>query len=115
MEAVCKGALEAEGTTVGVLPGADKELANAYVQIALATGIGEARNAVIARAADLLVAIGGEAGTLSEIALGLKFGKEVLSYRSWQLKPPQDQAPTKLFSFDQEAALFTALKNRIAP
>ena len=54
----------------------------------MATGLGEARNAVIARTADLMIAVGGEYGTLSEIALALKMGKPVIAINSWQLKPP---------------------------
>jgi len=71
MEAACRGAKQAGGTTVGILAGKDRSDANPFVDIAIATGLGQARNAVIVRAADAVVAIGGGYGTLSEIALAL--------------------------------------------
>jgi uncharacterized protein (TIGR00725 family) len=85
MEAACRGAKEAGGTTVGILPGARREDANAYVDIAIATGLGELRNGLVVRAADALVAVGGEFGTLSEIALALKAGKTVVALGGWEL------------------------------
>jgi uncharacterized protein (TIGR00725 family) len=78
MEAVCKGAATAGGMTIGMLPESDDSLANRHVRIAIATGIGEARNALIARAALCLVAVGNSFGTLSEVALGRQFGKLVI-------------------------------------
>jgi len=78
MEAVCKGAAHAGGTTIGMLPDADPSFANPHVSLIIATGIGEARNALIARAAFCLVAIGDSFGTLSEVALGRHFDKLVL-------------------------------------
>ena len=67
MEAACRGARSRGGMTVGILPGRDREDANGWVVLALPTGLGEARNALVARAADAVVAIGGGWGTLSEI------------------------------------------------
>src|SRR4051812_10392266 len=87
MEAACRGAHAAGGTTVGILPGDDRTQANEYVDVALATGLGEARNALIVRAVDALVAIGGEYGTLSEVALALKTGKPVVGLGTWDLDP----------------------------
>jgi uncharacterized protein (TIGR00725 family) len=78
MEAVCRGASGAGGTTIGLLPDADPSLANRFVGIVVATGIGEARNALIARAALCLIAIGDSFGTLSEVAFGRLFGKRVV-------------------------------------
>ena len=78
MEAVCRGAASAGGTTIGILPDADPSCANPYVSVVIATGIGEARNALISRAALCLVAIGDSFGTLSEVAFGRQFGKLVL-------------------------------------
>jgi uncharacterized protein (TIGR00725 family) len=86
MEAASKGARAAGGTTVGILPGSDRTAANAWVLIAIPTGLGEARNALVVRAADALIAIGGEYGTLSEIALGLKTGKPVIGVGSWAIE-----------------------------
>lgn len=77
MEAACRGAATHGGVSVGLLPEADPGLANPYVTVPIATGIGEARNALVARAALCLVAIGDSYGTLSEVALGLQFGKPV--------------------------------------
>jgi uncharacterized protein (TIGR00725 family) len=79
MTAVSKGAAEAGGIVVGVLPEGDWRTANPWVTIPIATGIGVARNALIARAALALVAIGGGYGTISEMAFGLQFGKPVLA------------------------------------
>jgi uncharacterized protein (TIGR00725 family) len=87
MEAACRGAKEAGGTTVGILPGHDRAEANPYVDVAIATGFGEARNALVVRAADALIAVGGEYGTLSEIALALKARKPVVGLGSWDLDP----------------------------
>jgi uncharacterized protein (TIGR00725 family) len=90
MEAACRGAKEAGGTTVGILPGLDRGEANAYVDVAIATGLGEARNVLVVRAADALVAVGGEWGTLTEIAFALKAGKTVAvvgsASGSWKLE-----------------------------
>jgi uncharacterized protein (TIGR00725 family) len=83
MEAACRGAKGAGGTTVGILPGTDRSAANPYVDIAIPTGLGEARNAVVARSADALIAIGGAYGTLSEIAFALKAGKRVVGLGTW--------------------------------
>ena len=86
MEAACRGAQEAGGRTVGILPGADRAAANPFVDIAVPTGLGEARNALVVRAADALIAVGGGYGTLSEIALALKAGKRVVGLDSWEIE-----------------------------
>jgi len=85
MAATCRGALQAGGTTVGLLPGDTSEEANEWVQIAIPTGLGEARNALIARAGVGVIAIGGEYGTLSELALALKWGKPVAGLGTWDI------------------------------
>jgi uncharacterized protein (TIGR00725 family) len=85
MEAACRGAKSSGGTTVGILPGLDRSEANSWVDVAIPTGLGEARNALVVRSADALVAIGGEYGTLSEIALALKTGKPVVGIDTWEL------------------------------
>lgn len=77
MEAVARGVRSQGGMVVGILPGTTREEGNPYLSVALATGLGNARNAVIACAADGLIAIGGGYGTLSEISLGLKFARPV--------------------------------------
>lgn len=78
MEAVARGAKANGGTTVGILPGADPAAANAYIDIPLATGLGEMRNFLIVRAAHALIAIGGGVGTLSELALAQRIGRPVV-------------------------------------
>lgn len=78
MEAVCKGVKKGNGISIGLLPEHHLENANTFVTIPLATGIGFARNAIIACASLCVIAIGGGVGTLSEIAHSLKFGKKVL-------------------------------------
>jgi uncharacterized protein (TIGR00725 family) len=78
MEAACKGAKARGGLTIGLLPDEDWGAANPYVDIPLASGIGPSRNAIIARACPVLIAVGGEYGTLSEVAFGLHFGRRVI-------------------------------------
>ena len=85
MEAACKGAKEAGGTTIGILPGPFRGDANPYVDYSIATDMGQARNAVIVRTADVVMAVGGEYGTLSEIAMALKMGKKVIALSSWEI------------------------------
>ncbi len=86
MEAACRGAREAGGTTVGILPGTDAGEANRWVEIALPTGIGLARNAVVARAGEAVIAVDGSHGTLSEIALALNFGLPVIGIGTWEIE-----------------------------
>jgi uncharacterized protein (TIGR00725 family) len=85
MEAACRGAKKSGGLTVGILPGVDRSEANAFLDLALPTGLGEARNVLVVRAADAVIAIAGEFGTLSEIAFALKIGKPVIGLSTWQL------------------------------
>ena len=84
MEAVCRGAREAGGVTLGILPG-EKRDANAYVSIAVATGMGHARNVIIIENCHAVIALPGEHGTLSEIALALKMNRPVISLGSWDI------------------------------
>ena len=86
MEAAARGAKGAGGTTIGILPQATKEMANQYIDVPVATGFGEGRNVVIIRTADALIAIGGEYGTLSELAFALKMGKPVVGINTWDIK-----------------------------
>ena len=85
MEAVAAGASEAGGTVVGILPGPDRAQANPHLTMAIATGLGEARNAVLTAAADAVIAIGGGWGTLSEIGLARRRGRPVVTLASWEL------------------------------
>jgi uncharacterized protein (TIGR00725 family) len=83
MAAASRGAARAGGLTVGLLPGGDASESNEWVQLAIPTGLGELRNALVVRAGAAVVAIGGEYGTLSEIGLALKWGKPVIGWRTW--------------------------------
>jgi uncharacterized protein (TIGR00725 family) len=85
MEAACRGARSRGGTTVGLLPGDDRDDANGWVTLALPTGLGEMRNALIVRAADAVIAVGGAWGTLSEIALARRRGLAVVGVGTWEL------------------------------
>ena len=85
MMAVCKGFKAGGGVTIGILPGYDKKDANEFVDIALPTGLGLARNVLVVKSADVVVALPGEAGTLSEIAYCLQFGLPVISLNSWDI------------------------------
>ncbi len=85
MEAAARGAKSAGGATVGILPGSSRSDANEWIDIAVATGFGEARNMAIVRTADVLIAVGGEYGTLSEIAFALKTGKRVIGLGTWDI------------------------------
>ncbi|NOZ61229.1 MAG: TIGR00725 family protein [Calditrichaeota bacterium] len=83
MEAACRGAKAENGISIGVLPGRDTGDANEFVDIPVATGLGEARNSIVVRTADVIIAIGGKFGTLSEIGFALAFGKGVIGLRTW--------------------------------
>jgi uncharacterized protein (TIGR00725 family) len=85
MAAACRGAAAAGGLTVGILPGDRREAANQWVKVAIATGMGELRNGLVVRAADVVIAVGGAHGTLSEIALALKTGVPVVGLESWRI------------------------------
>ena len=85
MAAACRGAAEGGGTVVGILPGPSKDAANPHVTIAIATNMGEARNVIIVKSADAVIAVGGEYGTLSEIALALRDGTPVVGIDTWSL------------------------------
>ena len=84
MEGAARGCIEAGGTTIGLLPGLDKDSANPFIKIPLPTGLGEGRNLLIVRASDILVSIAGGYGTLSEIALALKMKKPVIGLETWE-------------------------------
>ena len=83
MESAAAGARAAGGHTIGILPGSDRSAANRHIEFAIATGIGEARNAVIVASADAIIALSGEGGTLAEIGFAKKFGKPIVALDSW--------------------------------
>src|SRR5262245_52136521 len=84
MEAASRGA-SSRGMVVGILPGSSRTEGNRYLTVSIPTGMGEMRNALIVRSADAVIAIGGEFGTLSEIALALKIGVPVVGLGTWEL------------------------------
>ena len=84
MEAACRGAKEAGGTTVGILPGT--EGGNPYLDITIRTDLGHARNVLVVLSADAVIAIGGSHGTLSEIAIALKTGRTVCGIKTWDIE-----------------------------
>jgi len=85
MEEACRGAKEAGGLTIGILPGHDRKAANEYVDIVLPTGMGNARNVIIVSSADAAIAINGSYGTLSEIAYCLKLGIPIVGMDTWDM------------------------------
>ena len=85
MDAACRGAKDAGGTTIGFLPGEERGTENDHVDIALPTGMGEMRNMLIVHASDVVIAVGGEFGTLSELAFALRIGKPVIGIGTWEL------------------------------
>lgn len=103
MEAVARGASGAGGLVLGILPGAHREDANEHVTLAVTTGMGEMRNALVVRAADAVIAVGGAYGTLSEIAFALRTGVPVVGMGTWALDDVID-AP------DEQAAVDLALE-----
>jgi uncharacterized protein (TIGR00725 family) len=110
MEAACRGARSRGGLTVGLLPGTDRDAANGWVVVALPTGLGEARNALVVRAADAVVAIGGGWGTLSEIALALKAGIPVVGVGTWELARDGTVVEGVVAASDPRAAVAEALR-----
>jgi uncharacterized protein (TIGR00725 family) len=83
MEHAARGAKDAGGLTIGLLPGGDPAAANPYIDVPIATGLGQARNALIVQAADAVIALGGGVGTLSEIALAVRLGRPVVGIGTW--------------------------------
>jgi uncharacterized protein (TIGR00725 family) len=87
MEAAARGASEAGGLCIGILPGGQSKEANPYIHVAVPTDMGHARNVIIVRTADALIAIDGKYGTLSEVAFALIMEKPVVSLGSWEVDP----------------------------
>ncbi len=110
MQTACRGAKAAGGTTVGILPGAERLTANPDVDIAIATGLGEARNTIVVTSADAVVAVGGEFGTLSEIAFALRAGKPVVGLSTWELHRSGRPVEGVLRADDAAGAVALALR-----
>jgi len=96
MEAAARGAQGEGGITVGILPGESFEDANPFIQIPVVTGLGHARNVLVVRSAQVLIAVKGGYGTLSEVALALKMGKPVIGLHSWDVSKKIIQVETPL-------------------
>jgi uncharacterized protein (TIGR00725 family) len=94
MAAACRGAKSAGGLTVGILPGTDPAAANPWVDVVVPSGLGEARNALVVRASAAVLAVDGEYGTLSEIALALRAGLPVVGLATWSLRRPDGTPDT---------------------
>jgi uncharacterized protein (TIGR00725 family) len=110
MEASCRGAREAGGQTVAILPTLDRADANPYVDIAIPTGMGEMRNTLIVRAADAVIAIGGEFGTLSEVAFALKTSTPVVGLGTWELAKKGETVEAFQTASSPEEAVTLALE-----
>ena len=100
MEAVCRGARKEGGLTIGIIPSDNKADANQYIQIPIVTGMGMGRNVMLVKTADVVIAVGGEYGTLSEIAHALKLGKTVIGLRTWKLERAHTKPITNLIEVD---------------
>lgn len=85
MEAAARGAAEAGGTAIGILPDEDRERQDEYLTYSVATGVGQARNLAVVCSGDVVIAVGGEYGTLSEIGLARKVGRQVVVLGGWDL------------------------------
>ncbi|EQB63595.1 MAG: hypothetical protein RBG1_1C00001G1174 [candidate division Zixibacteria bacterium RBG-1] len=86
MEAACQGAKEQGGTTIGIIPGVKKEEANPYVDFPIVTGLGYARNILVVKNSQAVIALPGKYGTLSEIAFCLNFKIPLISLSNWKIK-----------------------------
>ena len=111
MEAVCRGAAARGGVTIGILPGSDTGEGNAFLTIALPTGMGQARNAILVLAGQAVIAVGGGAGTLSEIGLALKAGKRVVGLGTWEARDRRGVPAGILEASSPEQAVALALES----
>jgi len=103
MEAACRGARGAGGQTIVVVPGTDRREANPYVDVGVATGMGQMRNVIIVLTADALIAIGGGHGTLAEIGHALRQGKPVVGLRTWEAVRAGERAPITVVETPEQA------------
>lgn len=112
MEAASRGCRAAGGTALAVLPGSDETESppNKHVSLAVFTGMRDARNSILVRTADAVIAIGGSWGTLSEIALASKVGRPVILLGTWEITPPEPSIPVPPWAKDAEEAVSLALR-----
>jgi uncharacterized protein (TIGR00725 family) len=113
MEAACRGASEADGVAIGIVPGNAVEEANPFCTHVVATGIGHARNLAVVSSGDVVIAIGGEWGTLSEIGFARAIGRTVVALRSWELsgRERMQGAPGVLLAESAREAVELALES----
>ncbi|MCY4527669.1 MAG: TIGR00725 family protein [Chloroflexi bacterium] len=109
MEAACRGAKSQGGTTIGILPGSDLSAANDWVDVTIPTGLGQARNVIIARSGSAAIAIGGRYGTLTEIGHALKAGIPVVGLRTWTLSKSGAVDPSIIVATDAKDAVEKAV------
>ena len=109
MEAVCRGAKSKGGLTIGILPGSDSSAANPWVDIPIVTGLGEARNVIVVKSAQAVIAIGGGYGTLSEIAFALKSGIPVIGLDTWSLARNGQEDPSVIKVHNADEAVSKAI------
>lgn len=109
MEATCRGASSEGGVTIGILPGESRQAANPYVQFSVVTGIGYARNVAVVKSAQAVIAIGGNYGTLSEIAHALQSGIPVIGLNTWSLSKGGQQDDSIVLAQNPEEAVDKAL------
>ncbi len=110
MEAASRGAARAGGVVVGLLPGVDRVEANRWITIPIVTGMDQARNVILVRSCDALIAVGGMYGTLSEIALALKLGRPVIGLATWRLLQPERRRLPIIRATSPEDAVARALR-----
>jgi hypothetical protein len=110
MRAAAEGARSAGGHTIGIIPSYDRASANEFIEFVIATGMGEARNAIIVASADAVIAMAGEGGTLAEIGFAKKFGRPIVALKSWPEIEGLERATTPREAVD--LAIQLAVKSR---
>lgn len=115
MEASCRGAKSAGGTTLAFLPGTDRREANDFVDLSIPTGMGEMRNMLIVRASDAIIAVAGEFGTLSEVAFALKVEVPVVGLGTWELSKAGERVDAFESAQTPEEAVDKALRAASPP
>jgi uncharacterized protein (TIGR00725 family) len=110
MEAACRGAKSADGLTIGILPRDDRSAANPYVDIPIVTGMGHARNVIVAKSAQAVIAVDGSYGTLSEIAHALQSGIPVIGLGTWSLSLHGEQDNSVITAQSAEEAVKKAIE-----
>jgi uncharacterized protein (TIGR00725 family) len=115
MAAASRGAARAGGVVVGILPGFARADANRWVSVPIVTGMDQARNVILVRSCDAIVAVGGLYGTLSEIGMALKLGVPVVGLRTWRLSQPERRRVPVIRATDPTDAVARALRAASRP